>query len=494
MKGISSECPSLNGRSGTECPTPADALAIQLPWGPDATLRLELPAELRRSEPNTFRPDLDGSMADYPAALESALGAPQKSPPLERLVKAGSTVAIVVDDPSRWTPVGTALPIILSRLHAAGVRTEEITISLGVGRHQAVDLAAMKQRLGESIVAKYRCLSPPVDDLTAYEDLGTTARGVPVRIFCPVVRADLRILIGSVLPHLQAGFGGGYKLILPGTSHRTTLGALHRQGLGGGSDAASLLGGDASSNPMRQAIQQAAELVGPCFSISHLLGGPAQIFRVICGRPEIVQEQLAAEVRRRFQAQSAGPADIVVAGNHPWPGDPMQSFKVLLHHRAACKPGGVLAGFFWTDPDEIDRSFPRSASRWIAATGAPGGWAIRSLVPLAERLAVSDWLFECLHAALGPRAGCRSHRSGFRPPTSCPAWPPPGPRPLVCRPACSLASRPGGAPQGPPCHTTGPYLPAGWTLLRAAVPMSSASEKVTQIRFSSPPTPLPPFG
>ncbi len=365
-------------------------------------------------------------MADYPAALESALGAPQESPPLERLVKAGSTVAIVVDDPSRWTPVSTALPIILSRLHAAGVRTEEITTSLGVGRHQAVDLAAMKQRLGESIVAKYRCLSPPVDDLTAYEDLGTTARGVPVRIFRPVVRADLRILIGSVLPHLQAGFGGGYKLIFPGTSHRTTLGALHRQGLSGGSDVASLLGGDASSNPMRQAIQQAAELVGPCFSISHLLGGPAQIFRVICGRPEIVQERLAAEVRRRFQAQSAGPADIVVAGNHPWPGDPMQSFKVLLHHRAACKPGGVLAGFFWTDPNEIDRSFPRSASRWIAATGAPGGWAIRSLVPLAERLLSATgsssafmlrWARELvvdrtvlvfappLHARLGPRLG-----------------------------------------------------------------------------------------
>ena len=54
-----------------------------------------------------------------------------------------------------------------------------------------------------------------------------------MRVFRPVAEADLRILIGSVLPHLQAGFGGGYKLIFPGTSHRTTLGALHRQGLVG---------------------------------------------------------------------------------------------------------------------------------------------------------------------------------------------------------------------------------------------------------------------
>src|SRR5208283_1875545 len=112
--------------------------------------------------------------------------------------------------------------------------------------------------------------------------------------------------------------------------------------------------------------------LGPCVSISHLIGGPGQIFRVMAGRPELVQDRLAAEVRRRFQALPAAPVDIVVVGNQPWPGDPMQSFKVLLHHRAASKPGGVLVGLFWTDPDEIDRSFPRSAMHLIAASGAPG--------------------------------------------------------------------------------------------------------------------------
>ena len=232
----------------------------------------------------------------------------------------------------------------------------------------------------------YQCFSPPVDDLSAYVDLGTTTQGIPVRVFRPVAQADLRILIGSVLPHLQAGFGGGYKLIFPGTSHRSTLGALHRQGLTGSADAGGLLGGDAASNPMRQAIHQAAALLGPCVSISHLIGGPGQIFRVVVGRPEVVQDRLAAEARRRFQAPPTAPADLVVAGNHPWPGDPMQSFKVLLHHRAASKPGGVLIGLFWTDPDEIDRSFPRTAMRLIAGDRRPGGWMIRRLVPLAERV------------------------------------------------------------------------------------------------------------
>ncbi len=77
-------------------------------------------------------------------------------------------------------------------------------------------------------------------------------------------------------------------------------------------------------------------------------------------------------------------ADLIVAGNHPWPGDPMQSFKVLLHHRAACRMGGVLVGLFWTDPDEIARSFPMPVLRVIATTGAAGGWTMRRMLPIAE--------------------------------------------------------------------------------------------------------------
>ena len=65
----------------------------------------------------------------------------------------------------------------------------------------------------------------------------------------------------------------------------------------------------------------------------------------------------------------------------------MQSFKVLLHRREACRPGGVLVGLFWTDPEEIDRSFPIKVLRRIAATGAFGGWAIHRGLPMAHRIA-----------------------------------------------------------------------------------------------------------
>jgi hypothetical protein len=357
-----------------------------VPWGPEGSLDLVLPSDglFSGSEVEVDWPDLSGPVADYRGALEEALDSPVGTERLDQKVRAGVKVAIVVDDPSRWTPIREALPIVLRRLHAAGVGREDVTISVGVGRHHAVSAEAMRQRLGDRITAEYRCYSPPVDDISAYVDLGVTAQGVPVRIFRPVAEAGLRILIGSVLPHLQAGFGGGYKLVLPGTSHRTTLGALHRQGLGERSDPGSLLGGRAAVNPMRQAIHDAAGRLGPCWSISHLIGGLGQVFRVIAGEPADVQDRLAAEASRRLRAPASPPADLVVAGNHPWPGDPMQSFKVLLQHRAGCRVGGVLVGLFWTDPAEIDRSLPISVLRSIAVTGALGGWGIRRLLPAAQ--------------------------------------------------------------------------------------------------------------
>lgn len=391
MQGRPRESTEMSDRATLDTGSIADSQRVTVPWGPDETLELALPhvGLFSNAKVEVISPDLSNPVPDYIQTLEQSLERPIGAPKLDAFVGPGTKIAIVVDDPSRWTPVRQALPVILQRLTMAGVQPEDITISVGVGRHHAVSLAAMHDRLGDSITRCYRCYSPPVDDLSAYVDLGQTSQGIPVRIFRPVVEADVRILIGSVLPHLQAGFGGGYKLVLPGTSHRSTLGALHRQGLRGKSNTSRLLGGMAVGNPMRQAIHEAARRLGPCWSISHLMGGPSQIFQVIAGDPLQVQDLLAFEVEKRFHTARPAPANVVIVGNYPWPGDPMQSFKVILQHRAGCAPGGVLVGLFWADPREINRSFPLSALRGIAATGVFGGWSIRQLLPIARQAATT---------------------------------------------------------------------------------------------------------
>ena len=56
--------------NNAECSAPASAHPVNLPWGPDATLGLELPPGLMEFELDTLWPDLEGSVGDYPAALE----------------------------------------------------------------------------------------------------------------------------------------------------------------------------------------------------------------------------------------------------------------------------------------------------------------------------------------------------------------------------------------------------------------------------------------
>src|SRR5580692_10052004 len=92
--------------------------SIELPWGGSQGLVLELPPQWARVE--VVWPDLAGVIADYPDALRQALDAPEGAARLEEEVVPGQKVAIVVDDPSRWTPVNAVLPVVLERLHARG--------------------------------------------------------------------------------------------------------------------------------------------------------------------------------------------------------------------------------------------------------------------------------------------------------------------------------------------------------------------------------------
>ncbi len=284
----------------------------------------------------------------------------------------------------------------------------------------------MRKRVGDAVADAYRCFSPPVDDLSAYVDSGRRRpKGVPVRVFRPVAEADLRDpdRLGAAAP--AGGIRRWVQADLPGDEPPL--------------DARGLAPAGALARRRRPAARRRRRRTTRCGGRSAAAAGVARALLLgqpparragagargcAAGHPDAVQDRLAAEARRRFQAPERRPADLVVAGNHPWPGDPMQSFKVLLQHRAASRPGGVLVGFFWTDPDEIDRSFPMPALRTIAATGALGGWAIRRALALAERTASAVGSPARVHAPLGARAGGRSDGPGLRPPAPRAARPP----------------------------------------------------------------------
>ena len=120
----------------------------------------------------------------------------------------------------------------------------------------------------------------------------------------------------------------------------------------------------------------------------------------------------------------------------------MQSFKVLLQHREACRPGGVLVGFFWTDPGEIDRSFPLPGHARDRGHRRPGR--------LGHPPAVWRWPSGRCRRPAHPAPSCSAGPASWWSTAPCSSSPPRstnGSAPASARSASSATRRPSGKPR-----------------------------------------------
>ena len=167
---------------------------------------------------------------DAPALTEDgfrqAFANPIGSRPIRELARGKKNVVILFDDMSRPTRTYQIIPYILEELAAASVDDESIQFICAPGTHGALTGFEFAKKLGADIVARFN-----VYNHNAYENctyVGTTSRGTPVSLNAEFMKADLKIGIGAILPHLNCGFGGGGKLILPGIASLETI--LHNHG------------------------------------------------------------------------------------------------------------------------------------------------------------------------------------------------------------------------------------------------------------------------
>ena len=103
-----------------------------------------------------IRPALVTPVADVPSAIAHALDEPLDSLPLVERVGPGQRVLILTDDNSRPTPTARILPLVLERLHRAGVHVQDIEILIAAGTHRQMTDAEIVTKLGAETVAQYR--------------------------------------------------------------------------------------------------------------------------------------------------------------------------------------------------------------------------------------------------------------------------------------------------------------------------------------------------
>ena len=85
--------------------------------------------------------DIHGNQADVQediaAATLAAVRDPIASQPLQKVVRKGDKVAVIVSDVTRLVRTAEFLPVVISEINAAGVPDEDITIVVATGTHRA---------------------------------------------------------------------------------------------------------------------------------------------------------------------------------------------------------------------------------------------------------------------------------------------------------------------------------------------------------------------
>jgi len=314
---------------------------LSVPWG-ESELNISLPDrwKLQQVVRSSLRPAGD----DWATHMARAISHPGVGKPLGKLLQArrNGRIVLVVEDITRHSPLAEILEVVMREVSHAGVPDENVEIFFATGMHPAMTSDQAAEKLGR-FAGLYRWRCNAWHDPSAYASVGRTGK-LNVRIDRAVLEADLRILISSVSPHLQAGFGGGHKMLVPGCAHLETIRMLHRMGVP--RVPRQLAGTGAADNPMRSAIDAAGKLIdetsGMSFAIQYLLDGSNRPAFTAAGEVIPTQRMLAKQCAVACGIIVSEKADVLIVNAHPRDFDLWQSFKCIANTCWAARPKGVV--------------------------------------------------------------------------------------------------------------------------------------------------------
>lgn len=275
--------------------------------------------ELELSFPESWQVEVC-NMAGYarphlsPDEIRKAVAGPIGMAPLREYARGKKEVVIIFDDMTRVTRVFEIVPHVLEELAAAGIGDKQIRFIAACGCHGAMNRVDFARKLGEDILRRF-----PVYNHAPYDNCiyaGTTTRGTEICINAEVMKCDLKIGIGSIVPHIMAGFGGGSKIILPGVASYDSIVGLHSPprtaGESGVSDTVTGMG-VIEGNLRRQDIDEAAEIVGLDMKIDAVVNMWGETVAVFAGSPAPAFSAALEMAKEHYLTPAARDADIVIA-------------------------------------------------------------------------------------------------------------------------------------------------------------------------------------
>ena len=268
--------------------------------------------------------------------INYALKNPLGSKRLTEISEGKKTATIIFDDLTRATPCYRLVPFVLEELKEGGIKDEDITFVCAIGAHKTTVREDWILKIGEEIVENYYIFNHNVYD--HFVERGMTSRGTPVELNREVASADVKVGLGGIKPHGQAGFGGGAKIILPGVVSIKTIESNHRR-----TPEARARGragvGMIRNNIIRADMEETARLAGLDFKVDMLYRCASRERKVIgLTAGDFVEEHRAGvDLARKLLVTQPKEADIVITNTYPVEDE---AGGALWTARAAVKEGG----------------------------------------------------------------------------------------------------------------------------------------------------------
>ena len=266
--------------------------------------------ELELSLPESWQVEIY-NMADYnrpamkPAEIKASISKPIGISPIKELAKGKKEVVILFDDITRVTRAAKIVSFVLEELAQAGISDTRIRFIAALGLHSTLWRQHFVKKLGDEIVAKFRVYNHNPFGNCTYVGTTTTYK---TKVYAneEVMKCDLKIAIGSVVPHPMSGFSGGGKIILPGVVSYETIDWNHMMMSKSHlehKDKPVTGMGIFDNNPMHKDIDEAAKLVGVDFLINCIVNMWGETAYMYAGPMELVHAAAVKKAKTHYLTQ-----------------------------------------------------------------------------------------------------------------------------------------------------------------------------------------------
>jgi nickel-dependent lactate racemase len=262
---------------------------------------------------NYVNPEPEEISLSIDQMIDRALDDPVGIPRLEESLSAGRTVAIVVDDWTRPTPVRKVLPALLKRLADVGIKSDDITLIVALGSHIPMPEEALRERLGQDIYNTYNVIQ---HDCRAADlvTIGNLSSGGPIKLNKTFYDADYRITIGSIIPHPMNGFGAGPKTVMPGLAGYETIREHHtvytiQEGA---------YPGNTATNPFYREVCRVAGLAKLNMIIGMLYTNQEKVYDVVAGHYYEAHQEGIRRCLPNFTVKMDEKADVTLLSAYPY--------------------------------------------------------------------------------------------------------------------------------------------------------------------------------